>query len=146
MAAPELETKNLAEYGNIQFKAGVINTHEGGEDVYVSRTFMEDSPYDIPQVPIDFATSGNNTIIAAPGAGKKLRIYKVLIVADEEVRTHFTYYSGSTAKSGPMQVDILADPYMGGIFMDCGENEAFIIHSSNPGQVGGYVCYREVDV
>ncbi len=146
MTAPELETINLAKYGNIAFAAGVINTHEGGSDVYVSRTYIEDSPYVILQVPIDFATSGNNTIIAAPGAGKKLRIYKVLIVADEEVRTHFTYYSDTTAKSGPMQADILADPYMGGIFMDCGENEAFIIHSSNPGQVGGYVCYREVDV
>jgi len=146
MTAPELETINLAEYGNVPFKAGVINTHEGGEDVYVSRTFMEDSPYVLQTAVIDFATADTHEIIAAPGVGKKLRIYKIVAVADFGVSTKLTYLSDAAPLSGSMQVDVISDDFIGGLYLDCLENDAFNLQSSSSGQVSGYVLYREMDV
>jgi hypothetical protein len=146
MAPPELDTKNFAEYGNVPFKAGVINTHEGGEDVFVSRTYIEDSPYTLQNAVIDFATAATHEIIAAPGAGKKLRIYKIVAVADFGVSTKLTYLSDAEPLSGAMQVDVISDDFIGGLYLDCFENDAFNLLSSSPGQVSGYVLYREMDV
>lgn len=121
--------------------AASIDTNIG---LILARTFSGDSPYTLVNTVISFATSGNNTIIAAPGSGKKLRIYKICLIADFSVTSKLTYYSGATAKSGAMQVDTLIDDFTNGLFLDCGTNEAFIINSSNPGQFSGYVLSRTV--
>jgi hypothetical protein len=112
----------------------------------VDRTFSGDSPYTLQKAVVDFATSGNNTIIASPGADYKIRIYKICLIADFAVTSKLTYYSGTDALSGAMQVDTLIDDFTGGLYLDCGANKAFIINSSNPGQISGYVMYRLVAV
>lgn len=107
---------------------------------------IHDSDYPLLNAVISIINSGDNIIITQPGANKKLRIYKVLIVSDLGVRTKVTYKSGSTAKSGAMDIDILSDDQLAGQYLECGTNEAFIINSSVSGQVSGYVLYRVVNV
>lgn len=135
--------KTLAEYGNVPFKAAVIDM---GGDVFASRTFTEDSPYTLTVAVIDFATAATHEIVAAPGAGKKLRIYKIVAVADFGVSTKLTYLSDAVPLSGAMQVDVISDDFIGGLHLDCLENDAFNLASSSPGQVSGYMLYREMDV
>ncbi len=108
--------------------------------------FYQDSPYALLTAKVDFITLGDNEIIEAPGAGKKLRIYKIALIVDFGVNTKLKYKSGSNDLSGAMQVDALIDSFAGGLHLDCNENEAFVINSSSPGQVSGYILYREVDV
>ncbi len=105
-----------------------------------------DSNYSLLTAVINFSASGDNTIVAAPGAGKKLRIYKVFAVMDRGNQAKLTYKSGSTAKSGPMDLEILVDENTWGLFLECGVNEAFVINSSAAVQVSGYVLYRQVNV
>jgi hypothetical protein len=135
--------KTLAEYGNVPFKAAVVDM---GDNVFASRTFTEDSPYTLLNAVIDFDTATTQEIIAAPGAGKKLRIYKIVAIADFGVSTKLTYLSAAVPLSGAMQVDAIADDFIGGLYLDCLENDAFNLLSSSSGQVSGYVLYRVVDV
>ncbi len=98
---------------------------------------------------INCAASGNNTLIAAPSAG---RIAVDHINFMPTAATVITLVRGAdTAMSGPYDVDgkqafVLENvngDYNG--VLECGLAEAFILNSTVATQISGFVNYRIVD-
>lgn len=85
------------------------------------------------------ATSGDNTIIAAPGAGKKLVICAYHIQNETSNATTAIFKTGSTAlrrvrmSSDGDGIDRELTPEQ---FIHCGTNEAFIINLSGANSCG----------
>lgn len=98
---------------------------------------------------IDIATSGANTLIAAPSTtGNYLAIDFISLLPTTAVTV--TFKSGSTAKSGPLPLDAKqaltwenAMRNEHGV-ITCAPNEAFIINLGGNVQTGGACRYREV--
>jgi len=97
---------------------------------------------------INTATSGDNSIIAAPGSGKRLYIDFVTLLPTTAVSV--TFYSGAagTALSGPLPLDAKqamtvenASQVEHGV-LECADNTAFVINLGAAVQVGGFVRYR----
>ncbi len=92
---------------------------------------------------ISFNAAGDNTIIAAPGAGLRIRVYG-LEFGPIAGASDLTKKSAATALTGAQNF-----PANGGEILDrgnfpwytCGLNEAFIINSSAAVNVGGRVWY-----
>jgi hypothetical protein len=55
-------------------------------------------------VAIDAATSGDNTLVAAAGAGNKIRVHQLMLVAAGTVNARFESGAGGTALSGQMNL------------------------------------------
>lgn len=98
--------------------------------------------------PIDLAATAD--IIAAPSAGKRIRVLGYSIVAAGAVTA--TFKRGSTALTGAMSM-ITGVPHVappGGSLMDrlpvfeCGTAEAFNLTLSSGVQVSGWVVYEIV--
>ena len=53
---------------------------------------------------IDAATSGDNTLLAAQGAGNKIRVHQLVLVAAGTVNVRFESGAGGTALSGQMNL------------------------------------------
>ena len=53
---------------------------------------------------IDAATSGDNTLVAAAGAGNKIRVHQLLLVAAGTVNARFESGAGGTALTGQMNL------------------------------------------
>ena len=95
---------------------------------------------------INTATSGDNTIIAAPTGGGYIAVDFVSLLPT--TANSITFKSGTTAKSGPLP---LADKQaltwenswrcQYGV-IECAPNEAFVINLGSAAQVGGMVRYR----
>ena len=99
---------------------------------------------------VNISTSGDNEIIAAPGAGKYIAIDHINLLPTSAVTV--TLYSGAagTALSGPYPFDakqtLSLDNAMQaqkGI-ITCGDNKAFVINLGGAVQVAGFVRYRIV--
>ena len=98
---------------------------------------------------ISCASSGDNTIIAAPGAGKTIVIDHINFIVTTAVTV--TFKSGSTSLSGAypfdtkqaMALDNAMQAEKGVI--TCGTNEAFIINLGGAVQVSGFVRYRIIN-
>jgi hypothetical protein len=96
----------------------------------------------MPNAVVNAAASGDNTIIAAPGAGKQIEVRGYHIVSANTVTA--TWKSGSTALSGPMSMAVgnpftpysWADP----VFL-LGANEALVLTLGGSVQVSGHVTY-----
>lgn len=58
--------------------------------------------YEPKYADINDATSGNNTIIAAQGAGKRIAVYSVIVMSDGTVDVRFEDGAGGTAFTGQM--------------------------------------------
>lgn len=92
---------------------------------------------------INESTSGDRTIVSAPGSGKFIRVIGFFYKTGGAVE--LTWKSGSTAKTGAMP-----DGDGGGLnsvycpegWFDCGDNEALVLNLSAAEQVGGLVMYR----
>lgn len=102
------------------------------------------TPYNsfLTATPITFATSGDNTVVAAVAA-KTTRVYRIFFVC--AAGTVITIKNGAgTALTGAMtmgaggafMLDFQAEPWF-----TCSANTAFIINSSNAVQVSGAVYY-----
>jgi len=98
---------------------------------------------------IDVASSGNNTIVAAPSTtGNYLAIDFVSLIPTSAVTIQFK--SGSTVRGGPLPLDTKqaltwenAMRNEHGV-ITCAPNEAFVLNLGGNVQVGGLVRYREV--
>ena len=91
--------------------------------------------------PISISASGDNTIIAAPGAGKHLAIYRLVLVVGSEIGVILK--SGAAEKTGAMSmrsiiIDFDRTP------LECGTNEAFIINLASAVATAGFVQHRTV--
>lgn len=92
---------------------------------------------------INVSSSGDSTIIAAPGDGKFLQIFGYVFV--ESAATAVTFKAGSDAITGPMSAGA-----NGGVSAFSGTNDplfnlpnntAFVLNSSAAVQVSGHVQY-----
>lgn len=99
----------------------------------------------ISSAAVSASSSGDNTLIAAPGSGKQLWILKLFIAAARGSEVDMILKSGSTAKTGTMQIDSLAAD-LDFTPIKCGTNEAFVLNLSAAVAVAGIVLYRTVDV
>lgn len=98
---------------------------------------------------IDIASSGDNTIIDAPGEGKYLAIDFLSLLPTSVVAVQFK--TGSTAYGGPyplaaLQAVVFDNPaqLQDGV-ITIADNEAFIINLGGAVQVGGFVRYRIIN-
>jgi len=98
---------------------------------------------------INISSSGDNTIVVAPGAGKRIYVDYVSFLPTTAVAV--TFKSGTTALSGPYPLDTLqaftaenASQIESGI-IECADNSAFVINLGSAVQVGGFVRYRIKD-
>lgn len=98
---------------------------------------------------INISSSGDNTIIAAPGDGKYLAIDFIAMMPTTAVSVQLK--SGSTSYGGPYPLDAKqsftienAVHYQGGI-IKCANNEAFVINLDSAVQLGGYCRYRIIN-
>jgi hypothetical protein len=89
------------------------------------------------------SSSGDNTVIAAPGAGKHLEIYRIVATVARRSEVDLVLKSGANALSGAMESDWYAIDF-GGCPLICNTNEAFIINLSAAVNVRGFVQYVEV--
>jgi hypothetical protein len=89
------------------------------------------------------SASGDNTVIAAPGAGKHLAIYRLVMTAARGSEVDIILKSAATTKSGAMVADTY-DLDFGDAPLICGTNEAFIVNLSAAVAVTGFVQYIEV--
>ena len=93
-------------------------------------------------LPLSINTIGDNTVIAAPGAGNSLRIYHIDYVTGAAVSVIMR--SGATALSGTYPFpDIASYAFDAGNSgpIICGDNEAFIINLSAGVSLGGMILY-----
>jgi len=94
---------------------------------------------------IDFASSGDNTIVAAVG-GKKIRVLQYLFIV--VVAQTITWKSGaSTALSGVMSVDALSgvnSPHCPLGLIETAVGEALVLNAGGSNQTSGHLVYIEV--
>lgn len=100
----------------------------------------------IRKADINISSSGDNTIIAAPGAGKHLMIDFITLIPTSAVTVQMK--DGTTAYGGPLPLDAKqpftfenAVHYERGI-ITCSDNAAFVINLGGAVQCGGFVRYR----
>ncbi len=91
---------------------------------------------------VNFATSGDNTIVAADGSNKIKIVFMFFTIAGE---TNLTFKSG-VFSSGAMDFGGTSEPRGAigtgaDIVFETGVNEAFIINSSAAIQVSGWIMY-----
>ena len=97
---------------------------------------------------INTATSGDNTIIAAPGAGKYLAIDHMNFLPTSAVTIQIK--DGTTAYGGPYPLDakqaytIENAMHLQGGVIKLSDNAAFVLNLGGAVQVGGFVRYRVV--
>ena len=104
---------------------------------------------DLKSAAISISSSGDNTVIAAQGAGTYIAIDHINFIATTAV--NITLKSGSTSLSGAYPFDtkqaLALDNAMcaqKGV-ITCADNEAFIINLGGAVQVSGFVRYRIVN-
>ena len=97
---------------------------------------------DATTTPLSISTIGDNTVIAAPGAGLSLRIYHLDYVTAGAVTVIMR--SAATALSGSYVFPDIAsyafDAASSGPII-CGDNEAFVINLSAGVALGGMILY-----
>jgi hypothetical protein len=98
-------------------------------------------PY-VQQAPVNFSSSGNNTIITGL-SGTRIRILQFFLVFSGAVNV--TYYSGTTALSGPLEFAFAGAQVQDFIQLPltCNEGDSFIINLSAAVQVGGTIWYAQ---
>lgn len=98
---------------------------------------------------IDHATSGDNTIVAAPGAGKKIRVIGFFLVAGGAVTARFESGASGTALTGQMSLaangGVVSAYNPGGCFADCAANTLLNLELGGAVSVDGALTYQVVD-
>lgn len=97
----------------------------------------------LTQAPINFATSGNNTIVAAV-AGKVVKVYRMTLTVGGA--TNITLYNGATALTGPIPLATNGSyvlDFSGIPWYTTTASNAFIINSSAAVQVSGALDYTQ---
>jgi hypothetical protein len=97
---------------------------------------------------VNTSTSGDNTMVAAPGAGKHLAIDFITIIPTSAVSV--TFKTGSTAYGGAFPLDTKQSLTIENAIhnhdgvITCADNEAFVISLGGAVQVGGFIRYHIV--
>lgn len=101
--------------------------------------------YSEPQFAVvNTATSGNNTIVAAQGAGVKIRVVGFMLVAAGAVTANFQSGAGGTTLTGAMSlitgVSVPYGPGPWGLF-ETAANAILNLNLSGAIQVSGFVVW-----
>lgn len=107
----------------------------------------------LEQAVVSFTGTGNNIVVAAPGAGKYIAVDFLAIVPSADVT--LTFYTGpaasGTAISGAMPFKanqpIIVENAMHnehGV-VTCADNQAFNISSSGSSTITGFIRYRIIN-
>lgn len=94
---------------------------------------------------INTATSGDNQLLAAPGAGLKIKIVSYALIAAGTVNVKFTSGIGGTNMTGPYS--LIANTGIGlsgstaSHLLEAGTNTAFVLNLSGAIQVSGHYSY-----
>ena len=97
---------------------------------------------------INTSTSGDNTLIAAPGVGKYLAIDFITMIPTTDVtvqlKTGTTNYGGAYPLDAKQPLTFENAMLSESGVITCGDNEAFVLNLADAVQVGGFVRYRIV--
>lgn len=125
---------------DLLLKPGLVYNFPATQNVAVTSTTVKSQTY--PTGTIN--TSGDNTIIAAPGVGLRIYITKLQIQLESTTTTTVLIKSGSTVIGRIRCVndgDGKIEPYAPGFEKRLGINEAFILNLSGANTVGYEVEY-----
>lgn len=93
---------------------------------------------------IDDASSGNNTIVAAPSNGDLIRVMSVLLISSAAVTIRFESGAGTTALTGQMEVaangGFVLDLNLAGHF-ECAADALLNLELSGATTVDGFIQY-----
>lgn len=124
---------------NVQVDAnGVVQTNATLSSATVTAN-QGDTIYTLTVLPVTAALAGDNTIIASPGAGHQIKIYKLRLVADSLVTVQ--YKAGAAAFSGPMYVLSITEDF-DQYPITIADDTAFVVSLGDAISVNGYVVYR----
>jgi len=103
----------------------------------------------LQHIAVNTSTSGNNTLIAAPGAGKYLAIDFITLNPDGGGQT-LIFKSGSTELFRLMLDDNQPLTYENAIqhpkgIITCADNEEFVLNLGAAQSVTGFIRYRIVE-
>jgi len=121
----------------------VVNT-SGGGGVTTTQTALNAAR--TTPAPITFASSGNNTVVAAVG-GKTVRVYKMILVVAGATNITFQDSAGSPVlfsgalpfqANGSLVLDLTDEPWF-----TTTVGTSFVINSSNAVQVSGTIYYTQ---
>jgi hypothetical protein len=121
----------------------VLASDQSNVPVTIAAGSVDVDPRTTTTVALAIAAAGDNTAIAAPGAGKHLAIYRLAMTAARGSEVDIILKSAATTKSGAMVADTY-DLDFGDAPLICGTNEAFIVNLSAAVAVTGFVQYIEV--
>jgi hypothetical protein len=110
-------------------------------------TLLADATSEIKYAIIDAASSGDNTIQAAAGAGIKIRVLSAFLVAAGTVNTRFESGAGGTALTGQMNLVVNSGftlPFNPGGWFETADNALLNLELSAAVSVDGCVTYVEV--
>lgn len=107
-------------------------------------------PYNefLREADINISSSGDTTVIAAPGAGHYLAIDFISLIAT--VGTTVQFKNGTTAYGGPIPLTAGQSITWENSFcsqygvLTMGDNQPFVLNDSGNNQIGGLVRYRIV--
>jgi hypothetical protein len=112
----------------------------------ISELFLGNSP--VRSLVIDHASSGDNTLVAAAGPGKKIRVLSYVLVSAGTVTARFESGAGGTALTGQMTMAVNSvieasfNPY--GHF-ETAANALLNLELSGAVSVDGHLTYVIVD-
>ena len=98
---------------------------------------------------VSFSATGDNTVIAAPGAGKYIAVDFLQFVPSADVT--ITYKNGASALSGAMPfkanqaVTIENANHNEHGVITCDDNQAFVINSTGSSTITGFCRYRIIN-
>ncbi len=107
----------------------------------------EQSTQLVNRVAIDVAGSGNNTLVAAPGAGFKLRVHDVVLISAGTVTARFEDGANGTALTGQMNLAVntgFAPGFSPVGHFECSENTLLNLELSGAISVDGWLVYQIV--
>lgn len=106
------------------------------------------TPRNVVWLPVNASTSGNNTLLAAQGAGNKIQVHGGMLIAASGVTVTFQSGAGGTGLTGPMPFGAnsgFAVPNMGvGIMGPTAANTLLNMVLGAAVQVGGVLAYTVI--
>lgn len=139
------EEVTINDGGNTITVDGTVTVQDGGNTITVDGTVTANpSRVTLSTVTGTAATSGDNSIISAPGAGNRIRVYEFQLQLEADTATTVIVKSGSTSiRRVYMKAasDGIIWQWQLGQELVCGTNEALQINLSGANTVGYVVRY-----
>lgn len=101
------------------------------------------SPWPVTQIAVNISTATDTTLVAAPTLNKRIVVTGYTLIAGGT--GNFTWKSGSTSKSGPLNLAAQAGAanafHPDGVII-CNAGEALVATTSAAVQISGHITYE----